>query len=435
MSTPSLMVVGAVLLLGAAFLAWLSIEFVNRRPEFGAGALFVWLGALVLGEDHPEWFVRAIAGINFTVPDVLCTLLGAVAALRFFRDRAPPPRHLRGPLLVLGGALVLSYIRGVGAFGVQHATNEFREFYYFLTALAFSVSFPFARLGRHLPGLGVLGGCLLVAVALIHLAAMPRLDLEHRPLPSAAALAVGEAFFLGWFWLRGGRRARVWAALVLSFLPFSFFMLHRSVWMCLGAGLAALLALDPPGRKKLLTLLVAGGMTATVGVALFFRDTVARALDGAVHEATSSEDSTFIWRIEGWVALLGPGADHTAIDLLVGRPMGSGYARRLGDSVVNTEEIEAGVIPHNYYISTLLRGGLVGLAALLLLYATLLRSLFRAHRRAPALPEAPCFLVILLMQLVYYVPYSADFIQGLLLGGAIALAVALQPDAAARLCA
>jgi hypothetical protein len=329
------------------------------------------------------------------------------------------------PLLVFSGVLALSFARGVSAFGVQHATNEFREFFYFLTALAFSVSFPFSRLAKDIPLVGVMGGSLLMAVALVRLSSIHQLDIEHRPLPSYAALAIGEAFFLGWFWLRGIRGARYWQWLVLSFLPFSFFMLHRSVWICLLTGLAGLLVFDARGRKKLLSFLAIGGVGLAIGVGLFFQEKIARGLDGAVTE-TTSEDSTFVWRLEGWVALLSPDSDVHLFDLMAGRPMGSGYARRLGDSVLNTEEIEAGVIPHNYFVSVFLRGGIAGLAAFVLLYAALLKNLFRSLRQDPDNAYAASFLVILLVQLAYYIPYSADFIQGLLLGGAITLCAALR---------
>ena len=410
--------VAAVALL--VVLMWRGLEAINRAPAIGGFALYLWLGALVFAPDNPEWFQRMVGGINVTVPDVLCAILATVAVLRFGRGFPRLERSLAWPLAIVGGTLLISYGRGLAGFGLQHATNEFREFFYFLTALAYAISFPFDRLGRRLPLLGVLGGVLLMVIAVLRLSAHG-IDIDHRPLPSYGALAIGEAFFLGWFWLRTARQPGLWQWLVISFLPFAFFMLHRSVWMCLLAGLAGLMLADPPGRKKLLTILVLGGMLATLVVGIFFRDKIVNGLDGAVKE-TTTEDSTFMWRVQGWVALLTPDSGVGGFDLLLGRPMGSGYARKLGDSVLDTGEIEAGVIPHNYYVSMLLRGGVIGLAAFLLLYYRLFAALLRGKRDDPLEPAWPCFLIILGVQLVYYIPYSADFIQGLLLGGAVALA-------------
>jgi hypothetical protein len=56
----------------------------------------------------------------------------------------------------------------------------------------------------------------------------------------------------------------------------------------------------------------------------------------------------------------------------------------------------------------------------------LLKNLVRGLREDPDNAYAGSFLVILFVQLAYYVPYSADFIQGLLLGGAITLCSALR---------
>jgi hypothetical protein len=402
------------------FLLWRGAEVLNRTPAIGAGALYLWLGALVFAPENPEWFQRTIGGINVTVPDVLCAFLAFIAVFRFARGLPSIDRRLWWPFALVAGTLLISYGRGLAGFGLQHATNEFREFFYFLTALTYAMSFPFDRLGRHLPLIGVLGGVLLMVIAVLRFSSHG-IDIDHRPLPSYGALAIGEAFFLGWFWLRGTRNRGLWQWLVISFLPFAFFMLHRSVWMCLLAGLIGLILADPPGRKKLVTIIVFGGAFAALIVGIFLRDKVVNGLDAAVKE-TTTEDSTFMWRVEGWVALLTPDTGVPGVDLLLGRPMGSGYARKLGDSVLDTGEIDAGVIPHNYYVSMLLRGGIIGLAAFLLLYYRLFRALLHAKRDDPDDGAWPCFLIILGVQLVYYIPYSADFIQGLLLGGAIALA-------------
>lgn len=418
-STLTIALLGLAAALG---LGWLAVEGINRRPAVGAFALFAWLAALTLFIDTPEIFVRNIGGINVVVPDILCAFLGLIAGLRLLRGFVQIPRTLAVPLLVFIAMLGISYLRGLPAFGLQHATNEFREFFYFLAALAFVLSFPFERLGEKLLFVGALGGALLALVAIIRLPLMGGLTMESRPVPSYSALAIGQGFFAGWFWLKTGRHLKLWRWLIFALLPFSFLMLHRSVWMALAGGLAAVLTWDRAGRAGLLKTLLIGGIVGTIAIGFVAGDKILLTLDQAVEEATSSEESTFIWRLEGWAALLRPDTGWNFVDLAIGRPMGSGYARTLGNSVVNTAEIESGVIPHNYYLSMLLRGGIIGLVAFVGLYLKLVKILRQQARQPNASLYAPAFLTLLITQLIYYVPYSADFIQGLFLGGAVMLA-------------
>ncbi len=397
------------------------LELVNRRPVIGAFALFAWLALLSLFIDNSEIFMRSVGGINVVPPDVICALLAAITILRVIQGRVRVNRRLLVPLAVFVAMLALSYIRGLVKFGLQHSTNEFREFFYFLSALLFSLSFPAEKLSGKLPGVGIIGGLALVLVACARIPLMGGFSLEARPVPSYAALAIGQAFFLGWFFVRIRPRFARWRWLMFGFLAFAFLMLHRSVWVALLGGIAAIVVFDQKGRRALLRTVVIGGAVGAVIVAAFFGPKVAAGLNEAVGEATSSEDSTFIWRLEGWIALLRPDTGWDIGDLLVGRPMGSGYARVLGNSSVNATEIDAGVIPHNYYLSTLLRGGIIGLLAFLTLHFRLLRLLASESGETKPGLYALCYFVILVTQMIYYVPYSADFIQGLFLGGAIAL--------------
>ncbi len=423
--TNAVMALIAVLGLGAVFfLSWLATESVNRRPSLGGLAVFIWLAALVMFMESGDWFVLGFGGINVALPDVLCAFLGGVAALRFLRGWPRIAPALVVSLAVFAAMLAISYLRGLGTFGLQRATNEFREFFYFLTALAFALSFPSDKLAVKLPWIGFIGGALLVLVAAIRFSLSGGFQLNERAVPSYAALAVGQAFFLGWFWLRQSDRTRFWKWPVFGYLGFCFLMFHRSVWIAIFGGLITLFMADQTGRARLLKTLLLGGVVAAAVIGLTFGDKIIEGVDNAVAEATSSEESTFIWRLEGWEALLFPDSGWSAADIIVGRPMGSGYARTLGHSVANAPEIESGVIPHNYYISMLLRGGIIGLVAFLVFYAKLMRMLVRHLRLHGGSSLAPCFVALLITQLIYYVAYSADCIQGLLLGGAIAYVTA-----------
>lgn len=418
-----LALVGVLAFLG---LARLALELGNRWPQWGALALFVWLATFAFFIEEPERFAYNVGGITVAVPDVLCAFLAAIAALRFLTQPPAIARPFFAPLLVVSALLALSYLRGVAAYGLQPATNEFREFFYFLSALGFAVSFPADRLAERIPRIAMIGGAFLVMVALARVPMMDGFGLDQRAVPSYVALAMGQAFFFGWAWLGLRSEPATWGRwLVLAFLLLAFLMLHRSVWLALAGGLVTLVLFERTGRGALLTLGATALVVAAVGVGVVAGDKVMAGLHQAVEEATSSEQSTFLWRLDGWRALLTPESGWDVGNLLVGYPMGTGYARSLEPSVLNTNEIEAGVIPHNYYISLILRGGVIGVIAFLALYAALARLFLRELRRGGSSTYATCFLVILVTQVIYYVPYSADMIQGVFLGAGIALASAI----------
>jgi hypothetical protein len=418
-------VVVIALSLAALLIAWLAIERVNRSPHFGALLLFLWLSVMVLFIEHPEFFVVNVGGITIVAADALCTFLAAIAALRFLQRREKIARPFVIPLVLLAGMLLISYVRGVFAFGLQPATNEFREFFYFLSALAFTLSFPVDQLALRLPSISVIGGLLLVAVALVRIPMMGGFGLEQRPLPSYAVLPMGQAFFFGWAWSAARHKSRVWQWLVLGFLLLAVLMLHRSVWVALGAGLLTLFALHRGSRKGLLIGVAIAAVAGTLAIIAFFDEEVILGLHEAAVEMTASQASTFMWRVEGWIALLHPDSGWEPLSVLIGNPMGSGYARSLGNSVLTAYDIESGIIPHNYYISLFLRGGLAGVISLIVLYVSLIRVLLSDCRQPVPHAYSVCFLAILVTQLVYYIPYSADMIQGIFLGGCVVFVSAL----------
>ena len=275
------------LVLAAGFTAWLVVERTDRQPHLGVLALFTWVTALVLFLDVPDLFVINLGGINVVAADVLCTFLAGIASLRFLQRREEIGRRFLLPLALVGGMLLLSYFRGVLSFGLQPATNEFREFFYFLTALAFTLSFPVDQLALRIPVLSVVGGLLLVAVTLVRIPMMGGFGLEQRPLPSYAALAMGQAFFFGWGWAVATEKSRAWQWGVLGFLLLAIMMLHRSVWIALSAGLLTLLLLQRRGRKSLMIGIAAAGAFAAVAIFAFFGEQVIAGLHEAVAEAPS----------------------------------------------------------------------------------------------------------------------------------------------------
>jgi hypothetical protein len=116
---------------------------------------------------------------------------------------------------------------------------------------------------------------------------------------------------------------------------------------------------------------------------------------------SASNDSTWQWRVTGWVQLID--RLHGVGDWLLGLPFGSGYDRLMGGVVTD-------VHPHNFYVLMLLRVGLLGLVLLLVIVLASLRACGRT--------TSVGLLMWLLAagEVIYSLTYEPTLPDGLLLG-------------------
>jgi len=141
-------------------------------------------------------------------------------------------------------------------------------------------------------------------------------------------------------------------------------------------------------------------------------------LHASLQEATQARGSTFTWRLQSWRELLHEWAFGGPLVNAFGKPFGAGYQRYVEDLHAQTN-----YSPHSYYVQTLLRGGLVGLSALLCAYVIALRVAF--SRRLAALPGAGAARAIgfvVVGQMVFSIAYTPHFVQGIFLGVLLSLA-------------
>ena len=179
------------------------------------------------------------------------------------------------------------------------------------------------------------------------------------------------------YWPLRGPRARRLTLLGAVLLLFVVLLNRRTVWLALLAGVAVVMLRERRLGPRA-AMLVATVALVTVGLYL--------ALPGAAGTGPGTEPvaqsatgtGTLEWRIQGWSELYaGWSTDPT--HWVIGQPFGTGFARNVLGSEVQAE-------PHNFYFSTLLRMGLVGVLSLIALTGGLLRALWRIPdpRRRPA---------------------------------------------------
>ena len=374
------------------------------------------------------WISFDWGGININVIDVIGPLLLCLTfPFVFARLRDGFGRHDVLLLLLLLWSMILglNYILGLGEFGLQVATNEFRSYFYMICIALYVASLDIARVWMKLEKLILFGAFCLSIVAIIGFLD-GNFSREDRPIDSSRALFVLQALLIAIFMHHRGQ-LRAWLIpFVVALLPLLIVLQHRSVWIVAIIALALVLWLLPSLRTALIQWGVIGAVVCGGLCALVFGATVLEALaDSYADAAASAQDptgadgsSTFAWRVQGWTDLLTGEHMDSPRQLLIGNSFGSGYNRiTLTSDGVKQVRIES---PHNLYVQTLLRGGALGLVVFVALHGMLLRGLLqRAKQDAATRPFLLCMAVLITSQLVFYLVYGSDYIQAIFLGSAI----------------
>lgn len=240
---------------------------------------------------------------------------------------------------------------------------------------------------------------------------------EFRALPSGAAFcvaAVGLVQFMAWMRGSGSRfsglHALVFAAVVVV-------LQHRSVWLAAVVGYLFVLVQQRGHLPRRLLLLIGLSFVLGIGVVVATQMGVLDRLASSLWESTISiadPKSTTTDRMFGWEALMSDWIESPWGTILSGYPYGTSY-RRVVDRIV----VEYS--PHNFFVQLLLRVGLVGT---LLFMATMLMTMVHALS-AKVDSEFEHLLLrgtglLMLVSLVYYVPYQAFYVHGAVTGLAMA---------------
>lgn len=404
-------------------------------PVVAAGAVFCWLVATAYA--RPTWVVglavglfageatfgaapgMEVGGIVVYVRDAVFLAMVIGGGGRFLgRETSSEQTGWAGwawwSLLFLAS---LSLLRGIQSHGANLAGNDFRPTFYLLAGVVGLAAQPKGSTHvRNIVDVWIGVAFVLVAVGMgrsagltIGLPIDQQPFLNGRPLYAWPTLFIAQAALLSFFAVP--LRSR-WAG--LPGLPYLFMIAvllfrHRTVWAALAISVVAMGTMLRPDRsvdgrtvsRHWAGLLVGAGFLILV-LLVGNGASLERDLATTTQTATSP-GSTFLWRVEGWKALLdAQGANPQ--DLVLGIPYGAGYHREVFHAEVEDS-------PHSWYVQTVSRVGVLGCGFM----ALALSELFRRGRAAGLLPRNLGALLVL-STVVYGVGYYPPEVEGVLLG-------------------
>ena len=402
---------------------------------FAAEALWMEVGAVQLG-------------IRIYYTDFVLVLVAAVALLRFMLARDTPRWHWAWSLYLL--AFVVSLGSGLLTYG-STAGVQARTYFYCFAAGSYAMSFKLER--HHIEmWMNALAAIALLVVTLcayrwtvyylpitelLPEGGVYNVDGAIRVVFSREAMILGQVFVVSMLFATFGRGVLI-ARFASPFLLTAVLVLqHRSVWLAVVVGLmAGLLVARSRSSSKLSQMLLVLGILTLTALPMLMSDS----LEGVTSQVTGSAtravegSGTVSERFQSWQALIKLWSAGGPRTLLFGQPFGTDPSRYVQDgSGMGDRKIDYAA--HNHYVQTLYNLGLIGLTGFLALVAYAVHGLYRLCAQGSGDPVAEVLLTLLLMQLAYYVPYSSDYLQSVLLGLCVAYVAGCQRATRAALAA
>ena len=399
-------------LLAAIALALVTLLSVGFASRPASAIPLVLLVEMASTSSIPQ---AVMVGRFHVYPGDIITVALAAATLIRWQQRSDALRPTR-PLVVLLAILLLSIARGAAAFGLQPSVVAARQI---LLMLAAAIFFSTVRVTPQL--VRAVRNWLLLASAVLILVAV-NFWFQHgfgtyaatgdRALDSLQALFVLETTIIIVVFPPFRDPVLRWVVPLVGFVVVVL-SVQRTVWAA-GLVAAAVLVVARPKSRGLTSiagrrLLVAGAVLAVVLLVAAGPPGVTSSLTAGYQE-TTTQNSTFSWRLQGWSAMINRQMAGPVADLVVGSPSGTG----------NESINEAIFMPasHSQYLWTFATTGIIGLALLVCVYFTALRKSRRRLRSPSAFVGQAALLLtaLLALQLTFFVGYSSGGLVGLMLG-------------------
>lgn len=415
------------LLLGLA----LPVLCVLTYMRFGAGLALIAITHAIdlLTQSAPILNI----GLTLYVADLPMLLIAVIAGLRWLFRADIPKRHAGWTIftLVFFVGLAIGLVRNGTAAGVTS-----RPDFYAIATASYAMSFPISRIQIRQMVVALLSlstFLLLLTIfrwtvyyghitALLPSSGTYNTDGAIRVVSSSAALIIAQALMIGMFFGQlGGGAIMVLRNMVPLFAGAVLVLQHRSVWLASMAGACVSFVLagaQQVSRTKQILMLLALVLVATV--ALTFGGKVTEGIESSAARAAQGSD-TVSARFENWRVTLSDWQAAGPRAILIGREPGSVTGLLIINSAGERVRITAGA--HNIYVTLLSGTGVIGLSAFLWAIGSTLLRLYRACRiGGDNAVDAALMLVLMMMQLVYYIAYMSDFMQFMIFGISLALA-------------
>lgn len=429
-------------LIAVAFGLALPFLAISIYRRFGAGLGLVATTFLVDALTMVQGQISL--GINLYFADLGLIPVAGVAVLRLFFANDFPFRHKYWLLFCV--LVIAAIFIGLATYGTA-AGVQGRPYFYFIATGLYAMSFPMndRRIRQVLNTLVWIAGFLFVLTLyrwIVYYTPLPDLlppggtynpDGAMRVIQSNFALVLAEALVGGLFFSvcsRGLHWAQLAAPLLFGWVVA---LQHRSVWLAtLTAVFVRFLVVRSnslSSAKQLLLVLGIGVLTAIPLMASDKLSGVAEQVGQSAQRALQGKDTTGE-RFNNWKAVIQQWYGGGPKSIVIGMGFGGDntrYVENVGSAGYHKAEYYA----HNMYVQTLYNTGLAGLGALIATFAFVLRGLYQLTRSRESGSSAQVLLVLMIMQMVYYVPYGTDYLQSLLLGVAIAYVAERLPKSVA----
>lgn len=370
-------------------------------------------------------------GINLFYTDLALVLIGMAAGLRLLFAPDFPLRHWAW--VAFSAMICLSFAIGLAKYGTTAGVSVRGYFYLMVTGL-YGMSFPMDERRVRL----TLNVLVAVAVLLMLLTAYRWVvyytpitsllppggvynpDGAIRVIKSNEALVLAEVLVGGVFFAvlaRGLYLAQWLSPLVLGVV---IALQHRSVWLAALVGaLARFLVVRSKQSSTASQLLLVAAIVGITSIPLVFSEKLSGLSQQVTHSAERALEGhdTTHERLSNWKSMIQLWYEGGPKSIVIGRSFGSDITRYVEDEQGGSRKIS--YYAHNIYVQTLYNTGLVGLTTLLAAFAYVVWGLYRLNRDGVGGATTQMLLVLILMQMAYYVPYGTDYLQSLLFGVAL----------------
>jgi hypothetical protein len=375
------------------------------------------LGYFGLEVIFPKGFPAiSLGSISVYLLDLVTLLCLLAIILKLFRTNFRIKKAII-PLLFLGVLLFTSLLRGIQLFGIGVAVNSMRGYLYFYIITLSVVMFYWDSfsLSKLIHMWGLISWLIFGVVIFRWMLLVSGINLNPgwmalgggfmRVINAAQTLFLVQAVIMALFIPKEEKLIPFQRAMPWVLIPTVVLLQHRTVWVIL---LIVLVWFALKNKRTFIyvPLIIVASILLFLVIFVVFENT----LLGTTFAGSATNMQNFEWRLEGWKQLLLPVRYQSDVDYLIGQPFGTGYSRVIFDSSNSVD-----VAPHNFFVQTFLNIGAIGSLLLLIIYIKPIASLIR-HKNL--LFYSP-FLLLLVSQLIFFLTYSPNYEQGLLLGSAL----------------